>query len=244
MTQGRPQRPAVPGLVPTLNNTGFMSEHVDACSQAFIDHAATCRGEVLDMGCAFGVATLAALGRGARVLACDIEPRHLDAVRARTDAADLPRLRTQVAALPQADFSTASFDAILCSRVVHFLRGPDIETAVGKFHAWLKPGGKLFLITDTPYSGYWKAHAPIYEEKKRAGDPWPGLIADTSIYLPAGATRSAGLLNPCDPDILARVCTEAGFTITEAFFVGRRTTASDPARPEGKDHAAVVAVKA
>lgn len=242
MNSARPQRPTTPGLVPTLNNTGFMSEHIDACSQAFVDFAATCANEVLDMGCAYGVASLAALAKGARVMACDIEPRHLDIVRDKAGA-HAHRLRTQPAALPHADFPNNSFNAILCSRVVHFLRGPDIETSVRKFHDWLTPGGKLFLITDTPYSGYWKAHAPIYEEKKRAGDPWPGLIEDTSVYLPGTSTRSAGLLNPCDPDILSRVCRDAGFTIEEAFFVGRRSTDADPPRPRGTDHAAVTAVK-
>jgi SAM-dependent methyltransferase len=242
MTAARAQRPATPGLVPTLNNTGFMSEHIDACSQAFVDFAANCSGEVLDMGCAYGVATLQALAKGARVMACDIEPRHLDIVQDKAGECR-NRLRTQQAALPNGDFAAGSFDAILCSRVVHFLRGPDIETSVRKFHDWLAPGGKLFLITDTPYSGYWKAHAPIYEEKKRAGDPWPGLIVDTSVYLPGASTRSAGLLNPCDPDILSRVCREAGFAVDDAFFVGRRSTAADPPRPSGTDHAAVIAHK-
>jgi SAM-dependent methyltransferase len=243
MTAARPQRPATPGLVPTLNNTGFMSEHIDACSHAFVDFAGTCKGEVLDMGCAYGVATLQALAKGAHVMACDIEPRHLDIVQDK--AGDhRNRLRTQPAALPDIDFAAGSFDAILCSRVVHFLRGPDIETSVRKFHDWLRPGGQLFLITDTPYSGYWKAHAPIYEEKKRVGDPWPGLITDTSVYLPGASTRSAGLLNPCDPEILSRVCRAAGLVVEEAFFVGRRSAATDPARPEGRDHAAVIARRA
>jgi SAM-dependent methyltransferase len=234
----------MPGLVPTLNNTGFMSEHIDMASRAFVDFAAGCKAEVLDMGCAFGVATLAALARGARVLACDIEPRHLDIVHERARPEDRARLRTQVAALPDVDFAPTAFGAILCSRVVHFLSGPDVERSVAKFHAWLGPGGKLFLIADTPYSGYWKAHAPIYEAKKRAGDPWPGFIPDTSAYLPAGATRSAGFLNPGDPDILSRVCRAAGFVVEHAAFVGRRSDADDPPAPEGKDHAVVIARKA
>jgi SAM-dependent methyltransferase len=236
-------RPPTPGLVPTLNNTGFMSEHLDMASQAFVDFAPACGGEALDMGCAFGVASLAALRKGARVLACDMEARHLEIVRGRAPEADRARLRIQPAVLPDADFPEGSFGAILCSRVVHFLVGADIERSVRKFHAWLKPGGKLFLVTDTPYSGYWKAHAPIYEANKRAGDPWPGFIADTSVYLPGGATRSAGFLNPCDPDILARVCAAAGFTVETARFVGRRASPEAPPAPDGTDHAITISAR-
>ncbi|MCB2108337.1 MAG: class I SAM-dependent methyltransferase [Rhodobacteraceae bacterium] len=244
MTPSPPRGPQdIRGMVPTLNNTGFMSMHMNGCVQAFVDFASTCTSEVLDMGCAFGIATHAALATGARVLACDMEPRHLDAVTEQTPLDERSRLRTQAATLPGAEFPDGSFGAILCSRVIHFLTGPDIEQSITKFHRWLAPGGKLFLITDTPYSGYWKAHAPIYEEKKRAGELWPGFIADTSVYLPASSTRSSGFLNPCDPEILERVCREAGFVIESAAYIGRVTESGATPLPDARDHAAVIARK-
>lgn len=229
-----------PGLIPTLNRKGFMSAHLDACSQAFVDYAATAGGEALDIGCAYGIATLAALAKGARVLACDMEPGHLEVLTAHTRAADRARLRTQTGCLPDVDFPDAGFSAILCSRALHFLKGADIEASVAKFRRWLVPGGMLFLITDTPYAGYWKAHAPIYEDKKRAGDPWPGFIPDTAIYLPAPG-RTGSYLNPCDPDILARVCTEAGLMVESASFIARNDGTDRPADKIAREHAAVVA---
>jgi SAM-dependent methyltransferase len=236
-----PRGPA-PGLIPTLNRKGFMSAHLDACSRAFVDHAATAGGEALDIGCAYGIATLAALAKGARVLACDMEPGHLDVLTQQTPPADRARLRTQVGLLPEVDFPDAGFTSILCSRALHFLFGADIEVSVAKFRRWLAPGGRLFLITDTPYAGYWKAHAPIYEQKKRDGDPWPGFIADTSIYL--GATgRPASFLNPCDPDILARVCTNADLIVESAAFIARNDGSGKPVDASSREHAAVVARK-
>lgn len=234
-------RGPVPGLIPTLNRKGFMSAHLDACSQAFVDYAAAAGGEALDIGCAYGVATLAALAKGARVLACDMEPGHLQVLSQEAPAADRGSLRTQAGRLPEIDYPEAGFTAILCARALHFLSGADFEASITKFNRWLVPGGKLFVITDTPYAGYWKAHAPIYEEKKRAGDPWPGFIADTSVYLPAPA-RAGSFLNPCDPDILTRVCAAAGLIVESASFIARNDGSGRPA-DAAREHAAVVARK-
>lgn len=65
MTKADPLLPksSVAGLVPTMNNTGWMTEGLDDFSQAFVDYAAASREESLDMGCAYGVATLPALAR-------------------------------------------------------------------------------------------------------------------------------------------------------------------------------------
>ena len=53
-------KPFIPGLIPTMNNTGFMTEALDAYSQEFVSYAGSIADEVLDIGCAYGVATLAA----------------------------------------------------------------------------------------------------------------------------------------------------------------------------------------
>ena len=69
------------GLVPTMNKTGFMTAELDEYSKKFAVFAGE-RGvldeESLDIGCAYGVATLAALEKGARIFACDIELKHLE----------------------------------------------------------------------------------------------------------------------------------------------------------------------
>ena len=51
---------SVPGLIPTLNNTGWMTETLDDYSLAFTEYAGTQQAECLDIGCAYGVATLPA----------------------------------------------------------------------------------------------------------------------------------------------------------------------------------------
>ena len=55
-----PESP-VEGLVPTLNNTGWMTISLDRISRDFAHFAGTIDDEAWDIGCAYGIATLAAL---------------------------------------------------------------------------------------------------------------------------------------------------------------------------------------
>jgi len=235
------QRPAsvYGGMIPTKNRRGFMSGKLDYYSARFVDYAAECEGEVLDMGCAFGVATLAALERGARVLACDMEAEHLRILAEDAPDESRDRLRTAVGLLPDADFPKRSFEAVLCARVIHFLRPEEVPVVLVKMHGWIKPGGRLFLIADTPYTGFWSAIVPDYEARKAAGDEWPAFIDDISALLPSGQVPDGMLayLNPMDPDMLARECLRAGFVVEESAFTGREGETA------GRHHAGVIAVR-
>ena len=231
---------SVPGLIPTLNNTGWMTETLDDYSLAFTEYAGTRQAECLDIGCAYGVATLPALANGARVLASDLEPRHLEILAKRVPPADRARFRSQLARLPEIDFPAGSFGAILCARALHFLLARDIEITVRKMFDWLLPGGRAFLITDSPYVGPWWKSAADYERRKREGCPWPGFVSNYPSLLPAGTdpAKHSTFIHPLDPDILSRVCREAGFEVLEARFLRGGTQSAT-----GREHAGVIALK-
>ncbi len=232
-------KPFIEGLVPTLNNRGFMAESLDHYSARFAEYAGSIDTEVLDVGCAYGIATRAALDNGARVLACDMDSRHIDILEHETPEKFRPNLRTAVGVLPQLDFPEQSFGAILCSRVLHFLLPDEIRVTLDKMYSWLKPGGRVFLIADTPYTGFWFSTAPEYERRKSAGEEWPGFIADISTLLQSGEVPDGMLsyLNPLDPDMLERECERSGFVVEGAGFTGRGDD------PEGRHHAGCVAGK-
>jgi SAM-dependent methyltransferase len=100
-----------PGAIPTLNGRGFMLEALDSFADDFIAFASQEEGEVLDIGCAYGVASLAALNAGARVCACDMEPRHLGMLVDQTPPALKSKLRTVTGVLPEVKFPAQSFRA-------------------------------------------------------------------------------------------------------------------------------------
>ncbi len=234
-----PESP-VEGLIPTLNNTGWMTQALDEISEQFADYAGQADGEVLDVGCAYGIATLAALNNGASVCACDIEPKHLEILQQRVPQEQLPRFRTVAGALPNVDFPAGSFGAIIASRVLHFLTGQDVETTVGKMAEWLTPGGRLFLIADSPYTGPWAAQSADYERRKAAGEDWPAYFDNYSDFLSPGtdASEHPSFINPMDPDILRRVCEQAGLKTIECRFLQGATRWSSE-----RDHAGIVAEK-
>ncbi len=243
MTSKSPQRPApfIKGLIPTLNHRGFMSESLDLFSRQFVSEAANLSAEVLDMGCAYGVATIAALQEGACVHACDMDAGHVNILVREIPPNLRGRLSTSVGALPDTEFPDERFGAILCARVLHFLRGQEIRTSLEKMYRWLRPGGKLYLVADTPYTGFWQAIVPEYERKKELGEEWPGFIDDIGALLESGSVPHGMLsyLNPLDADILARECHRVGLAVEEAGFFGR--DGSDETR--ARHHAGVIAVK-
>ncbi|MEZ5563938.1 MAG: class I SAM-dependent methyltransferase [Gammaproteobacteria bacterium] len=234
-----------PGMIPTLNGTGFMFEVRDSFTNDFISYAGQAALPVLELGCAYGVASIPALEAGARVTASDMEPRHLEILKSKVPEHLLGNLELVTATLPQAEFPPGRFAAILCSRVLHFLTGDDIDTSVQKMAQWLAPGGRLYLIADTPY-GIWRKKIAEFEAGKEAGMRWPGMMVGLYNYLgakpPAEPMQAPPFMNVLDPELLARTCTEAGLEVIEAAFIPRPDFAG-AGHMDGRENAGVLAVK-
>ena len=233
------------GMEPTLNGTGFMFKNLDEYGEDFIQFAGQTEDRVLDLGCAYGVVTIAALEAGGTVTACDLDQRHLDILLEKTPEKFHPRLERVTGRLPNIDFEPESFSAIICSRVLHFLDGSAIDASVRNMHNWLKPGGRLYLIADTPY-GIWRKLIPIFEEKKRSGERWPGLMIGLENYLPyARSNRSMDgppFMNLLDPEILERICVEAGFKVQRSSYIDRADF-GELGRMDGRENAGILAHK-
>ncbi len=236
------------GMVATMNGTGFMFEIRDRFADAFIQEAGQLGREgrrVLEVGCAYGVSTLPALEAGALITASDLDPRHLDILRSKVPPHLLGNLELVAGALPHMDFPANTYSAILCSRVLHFLTGEDVDAAVRRMASWLAPGGRLYLVADTPY-GIWRRKIPEFEAGKASGERWPGMMPGLHNYLagnaPAKPIEKPPFMNVFDPDLLARTCRDAGLTVVEAAFISR-TDFSGLGRMDGRENAGVLAIK-
>lgn len=218
---------------------------LDEFADDFIQFAGQTDGEVLDVGCAFGVATIAALEAGGHVTACDLDPRHLKILTENTPEALRSRLTCVTGQLPDIDLPGESYDAILCSRVLHFLDGSAIDASVRNMFRWLKPGGRLTLVADTPY-GIWRKLIPIFQARRERGDRWPGLMIGLENYAPYApqdrAMEAPPFMNLLDPELLARTCTEAGFEVERASFIDR-SDFRGLGRMDGRENAGVRAVR-
>ncbi len=229
----------------TMNGTGFMFTVLDDFAREFIDYAATLDEPVLELGCAYGVATLPALAKGATVVASDLSQQHLDILLDEAPPRDRDRLTCVQAELPGAEFPAGHFGAILCSRVLHFLDGAAVDASVKKMFQWLRPGGKLFLVADTPY-GIWRKFAPVFEARLARGDRWPGIMVALENYLPQGPTgrpvKGPPFMNLMAPELLARCAQEAGFETVRAEYIDR-SDFSGLGRMDGRENTGLVALK-
>jgi SAM-dependent methyltransferase len=209
---------------PTRNRTGWTSNILNELSERFVAFAATAQRPVLDIGAAYGVATLPSLAAGATVYANDADPAHLAALEAATPPAHLPRLHLLPGRFPQdLDLPPASLDAVHASNVLHFLPGDELTAGLALIRRWLAPGGRLFIQAGTPYQQPFQAFIPIYEERVRTGVPWPGWIEDTraiSTHKKLGQIpRSLHLL---DEQVLTRLITTAGLAVECSWTYCRR----------------------
>jgi hypothetical protein len=242
MTESMPA-PEPNGFIKTLNNMGYMTSTLDPYSRQFVDFALIAPGPALDVGAAYGVATLAALKAGAHILANDIEPRHLEILSRTASAEDRERLTLKPGAYPERlNLEPHSLGAALVCRVLHFFDGPAIERAAASLFLWLKPGGKVFVVAETPYLRNFRTFIPIYEERKKAGDPWPGYVSDVMAIAPERGKSLPPRIHFLDPEVLSRVFSAAGFRIEKAATIPRPDFPSD-LQWDGRESVGLIAVK-
>lgn len=212
-SQGPPS-PDRAGFVQTLNRMGSAASTLDVYSRAFVAFAPTAPGPVLDVGAAYGVASLEALALGAEVIANDLATDHLQIIWERAPEDARSRLILAPGAFPDSlSFADSSLGGVLLARVLHFFDGQTLDRALGRLWSWLAPGGKVVATTVTPYARKFAPFLPIYELRVRGGCRWPGEIADVHQFTPPNDFEFPDFIHLLTPEVLSRAFKEAGFVI-------------------------------
>jgi SAM-dependent methyltransferase len=135
----------------------------------------------MEIGAAYGVATLPAIDRGAHLIANDLDAAHLEELRSRCEHPE--RLNLLPGRFPRfVRWPGETVDAILASNVLHFLTGPQLLKGVESFEHWLKPGGRVFVLAATPYLAPFAEFVPEFEARKAKGMPFPGWIENARAF--------------------------------------------------------------
>jgi Methyltransferase domain len=207
-----------PNTRPTVNRMGWSSEEPHEINLEFADFVSTCNLPVLDLGAGHGAATLAALSRGATVIANDLEQEQLEIVEARVPFLLRGRLQIRRGRFPSdLVFSHEYLGAVHASNVLHFLNPMELETGIDLMFDWLAPGGKVFVMVNSPYIQNFKNVIPYFERKKKDGVRWPGWIDDLSQYSSDATLQYLpASLHFFDAEVLSRGFERAGFTIEVA----------------------------
>jgi SAM-dependent methyltransferase len=209
--------------IPTRNQTGWASSQLNEVSQFFVEFARGAALPVLDIGAAFGIASLAALDAGATVIANDLDPRHLDVILAQAPAEHRKRLLLIPGRFPRhLCFLGDSLAAVHASNVFHFLTGPQVSQGLASAYHWLAPGGRLFVQASTPWQKPFQDFVPLFTERRRAGAEWPGWIENTAEV---SAHRKLSQIPPrlhlLDDQTLAHHARKAAFAIEQCWLYRR-----------------------
>lgn len=231
-------------LIRTLNGMGHSIVNLTEYSQAFLDFAPKAPGPVLDIGAAFGVASLPALERGAEVIINDMAQEHLDAIAENMPDELKSRVHYCCGRIPQEIFlKPESLGAIHCSQVFHFLTGDELTQTFKLMYTWLKPEGKIFIIASSPYIHILENYLPQYEAKKANGVPWPGEVENLKkITNHPVVDANPPFFNFLDNDVLAKIAVETGFHI-EKISLFDRGELPDHIKFDGRENVGLIAQK-
>ena len=209
-------------IAPATKNKHGFTYNLSPFGNAFIAFAQKTKHPLVDIGCAFGVASIPALEMGAEVVAIDLEESHLEALVKNVPAHLSNKIKTIRARFPDVDFPANSIGAVYMSQVLPFLSGQEIEQGIEKIYNWLVPGGKLFIVSFTPYIDHVSSFIPVYEQRKNRNMEWAGYIEDLSKYSldPNISKNLPNKINHIDADDLARVCLKFNLQIERLEFFG------------------------
>lgn len=241
---------------PTKNSRGTMHP-LSAINVEFSSFSS--ENIVVDMGCAYGNTTIAALEAGAKkVIACDMEKQHLDQLEklARDKGLD-PNLEIRKGIFPNDyDFQKNSIDGFHVSHILEYLGGNDIEKGLNNIFSWLKPSGKLFILVYTVFieelnNSTFKEE---YARRKTKEIKWPGFFENYNDYcIPVEFHKNfskenkpsfPASLHMFEAEILRSYLQEIGFVIEKAEYLnGKENFAVEETWLDGKELLGVIARK-
>ncbi|MBA3814394.1 MAG: class I SAM-dependent methyltransferase [Alphaproteobacteria bacterium] len=231
-------------LIVTLNRKGYMLSKPEKYIQAFIDFSPHAPGPVLDIGAAYGVATIPALAKGAYVIANDLHEGHLQILKSKVPPSLIDHLELKSGKMPdEIDFEENSLGAVLTSRIFTFILPEEFEVSVEKIFKWLKPGGKLFYLGGSPYMGTFRKFLPTYQKRKAEGHRWPGFIEDIPSCTPERACDLPHSMHLLDEEVLSRSLLRAGFVIETMGFNSALKEHPEDMKLDGREQIGAIACK-
>ena len=242
------------GFQATLNGFGVMMDSVekDPFVAGWID--ASTRADIiedeqvcaLEIGCAFGAASLAVLRNGGRhVVANDLDAGHLKALREKWDAdvatlslpegRALPKLDTVRGRMPDA-LKLPAFKTlpppktILAANVIHFLSPDQVRTLFRALYELAAPGAALFVSSDSPWTRAYAPFTKLYTLKRILRHPAPGYhpIPPVARFVLPERLRQIPCYHVMEEWQLVDALEEAGWNVEQSgFFAGDE---NNPAR--------------
>ncbi|MCL4758391.1 MAG: methyltransferase domain-containing protein [Rhodocyclaceae bacterium] len=118
---------------------------------------------VFEFGCGTGSTALIHAPHVRHIVATDVSPRMLEIAEAKARDAGIGNISFRQGTLESLELEAESFDAVLGLNILHLLE--DVEGAIARVHALLKPGG--VFVSSTALIGalkfYWRMLIPVMQ---------------------------------------------------------------------------------
>ncbi|OJW51215.1 MAG: hypothetical protein BGO67_12910 [Alphaproteobacteria bacterium 41-28] len=186
--------------------------------------------KVLDIGCSYGIQIFPLLHKGAHAVANDSDAYSLTNFADCLKPEDHKKVHISYGKFPEeTSFPPNHFDAVTMYYVIHYMKPKEIKASFKKFHEILKPNGKVYIMTLSPFSRTfgWYTNRALLNQKK--GHEWPGEIADwAQVWTevtgqPKENLPETGLPNYMHPqfqETLMREAFNSGFMIEALGYCG------------------------
>ena len=225
---------SIEGRFATLNKMGWTKIPEDEYSKDFIAFATSHNEWNLEVGAAFGLTARKAVLGGAKMIVNDLDPKHLDIFKNSLNEKYHSRIKLLTGNFLNIDIENEGVKSILASRVLHMMKGSDIEKAAKLMYRWLQPEGKVFIIAATPYHKSWYKFIPQYEKNLKSGKRFPGEIHNLPIWSEEMAKYNPSFLHLMDIDILGKIFLDAGFKIEKFGYIACDNKDVDSVREDKK----------
>jgi SAM-dependent methyltransferase len=164
-----------------LNDASMLNEHYNR--PAIRRLLGDVRGHrVLDVGCGSGPNLIDLLADGAEVVGVDGSPAMVEIARKRLGPDVDVRVADAAEPLP---FETSTFDDVVCSLTLHYLR--DWSEPLAQMHRVLKPGGKLVISVEHPFAIWYSTQqdgkkSNYFATRPRQETEMAGVKADLTFW--------------------------------------------------------------
>lgn len=207
---------AVGDMIPTLNKKGYMKILRDEFSEEFVEFASKSKKPVLEIGCAYGYTAKEVLNRGGQIIANDVSRDHLLYLAKNVSKEQSKNLYLYRGYFPE-DFAVPDgvVSAVLSSRMMHFLKGFEVEAGLQKINRMLAKDGKFFFVALSPYFKPLSDNDFHLEYNKRMsnGENWPGEIQNHLEMAHMHSKFVSEFLHVFDDKMLQELLPKFGFEI-------------------------------
>jgi SAM-dependent methyltransferase len=190
----------------TQNHMGFAHLTPLKATKEFYHQAKIHPGRYADIGSAYGTDAIHVLKTGAHVVAIDLDQQHLDMMKEQLTVEEHHRLETRCQRFPEeVNLEPETFEGVLLSRILIFLTSASLIQALTKVYHALKPGGKVYVITASPFSDKWNAIQQPFEQHQKLVSNQPFFISNLWELLPQTRSFLPECIQLFDTNILQNV---------------------------------------